>query len=376
MSKRRPLSQEPCGSAPPRGAHRAPPFSIVRVVPGFCPRDYAATFAALQEPAMGGKLLDLVSARLLSADVFKDLARAWTVDAGVVPRLGILLSFERWVMHREAALADLEPLAMRGVRIEVLYAEQAAAGYLGPWFAHGQFVHNVPGAIATLAAHWYPSDSWSLVIDTLARLARSHTTIAELPLMVTRLAALALSCGDAVRGATLAREALYYLPETPSATRCQALRELGTALICQGQTTPGLALLDQAFVMSTQAKVPDIGASALAHSGLSALNHGDYAGAERRFRRVIDLLSTAGAQRNLLALAHHNLAVALRHQGHPDAARHAEAALAIRTDHDSHLADEDRILLTKLRERREDGAAADAAAYAAPLALRSSEPHV
>ena len=375
-SKRPPTPPAPRGGDLVRGARGAPRFSTVRVVPEFSPRDYAAIFAALQAPA-AGKLLDLVPARLLCADVFEDLARAWTVGSDVVLRLGILLSFERWVMQREAALAALEPLAARGVRVEVFYAEQASAGYLAPWFAHGQVVHNVPAAIATLAAHWHPSESCSLVIDTLCRLARAYTSTTELPVMVTQLAALALSCGDAVRAATLAREALCYLPEAPSATRCQALRELGTAVICQGQITAGLAFLDQAFVMAAQAKVPDIGASALCHSGLCALNHGDYPSAERRFRSAIELLSTAGHRRHLLALAHHSLAVALMHQGHPDAEHHAATALALRPDRESHFAEQDRMLLTKLREQCGNGAASDdPVAHSAPHPLLASEADV
>ncbi|HEX3761463.1 MAG TPA: hypothetical protein VHW23_22355, partial [Kofleriaceae bacterium] len=282
--------------------HGTSMFSTVRVIPAFSPRDYAATFAALQAPSTG-RLLDLVPARLLCADLFEDLAAAWTVGPEAVPRLGILLSFERWVMQHDVALAALQPLAARGVRVEVFYAEQASAGYLAAWFAHGQVVHNVPAAVATLAAHWHPSESWPLVIDTLCRLARAHASTAELPGLTTQLAALALSCGGAVEAATLAREALYYLPETPSATRCQALRELGTALICQEQISAGLACLDQAFTMAAQVKAPDIGASALCHSGLCALNLGDYGGAERRFRHAIALLSTAGRRRHLLALA-------------------------------------------------------------------------
>jgi tetratricopeptide (TPR) repeat protein len=325
------------------------------VTPQFGPRDYPTTFAALQEPS-AGKLLDLVPVRLLCADIFEDLAAAWTAGPDAVPRLGILLSFERWVMLRPIVANALEPLAARGVRVEVFYAEQAAAGYLGGWFAHGQVVHNVPGAIATLAAHWHPSESWPLVINTLCRLARAHTSAPELPGLLTQLAALALSCGGAVEAATLAREALYYLPETPSATRCQALRELGTALICQEQTSAGLALLDQAFTMAAQVKAPDVGASALCHSGLCSLNHGDYAGAERRFRHAIALLSNAVRRPHLLALAHHSLAVALMRQGSPEAEHHARTALALRPDPDSHLAEEDRLLLAKLRELRDDGA--------------------
>ncbi len=359
-----------------RSVSRAPRYSTVRVGPEFSPRDYPAIFAALQAPA-GSRLFDLVSARLLCADLFEDLAAAWTVGRETVPRLGILVSFERWVMLRDAALAQLQPLAARGIRVEMHYAEQASAGYLTAWFAHGQVVHDVPAAIATLVAHWHPSPSGPLVIDALCRLARAHTSAAELPVLVTQLAALALSCGDAVRAATLAREALFYLPETPSPTRCQALRELGTALLSQGQIVAGQAFLDQASTMAAQANAPDIGASALYHSGLCALNHGDYPAAERRFRGAIALLSATGQRRHLLALAHHSLAVALLHQGHPDAEAQAQIALALRPDPDSHLAEQDRLLLAKLRERRGDAAAPERAiATGAPTSPRVSEADV
>jgi tetratricopeptide (TPR) repeat protein len=334
-----------------------PRFSIVQVGPDFSPRDYANTFTALQLPP-SGKVLDLVPARLLCADVFERLAAAWTAAPTAVSRLGIVLSFERWVVLRGAALASLQPLAARGLRLEVFYAEQAAAGHLAEWFAHDRVVHDVRAAIATLAARWHPSPSWPMVINALARLVRAYTAADELPVLLTRIAALALSCGGAVEGATLAREALFYLPESASATRSQALRELGTALICQEQTVAGLAYLDEAFAVAAEAEAPDIGASALCHSGLCALNHGDYPGAERRFRRATELLSPPVRRPHLLALAHYNLAVALMHRRQLDAAEyHAQTALALRPDQESHLAEEDRILLVTLRALRGGGPA-------------------
>ncbi len=291
----RPASPAPkraSGAQPHAGVatRREPSFSTVRVAPAFTPRDYAVTFAELQQ-SPSSKLLDLASVRLLCADVFERLAGAWTATRDAVPRLAILLSFERWVMLRDTALAALQPLVARGVRVEVFYAEQASTGYLAEWFTRGWVVHNVQAAIATLSARWYPAASWPMVIAALVRLVRAYAPAPELPALLTQIAALALSCGGAVEAEMLAREALYYLPETPSATRSQALRELGTALICQDQTPPGLAFLDQAFAMAVQAQAPDVGASALCHSGLCALNHGDYPGAERRFRSAVELLS-------------------------------------------------------------------------------------
>jgi ATP/maltotriose-dependent transcriptional regulator MalT len=192
------------------------------------------------------------------------------------------------------------------------------------------------------------------VIDTLTQLVRAHTGTDERPALLTEVAGLALSCGGADQAATLAREALGALPPTPSATRSQALRELGAALLSQGQTAAGLASLDRAIEIAAAARATAIGASALCQRGLYALNHGDYPGAERRFRGAIDLLSPATGRRPLLAHAHHSLAVAPMQQDHSDAEHHARVALALRGDPDSHLAEEDRLLLARLREARAD----------------------
>src|SRR5215813_11030288 len=102
-------------------------------------------------------------------------AHAWTVGCDVVPRLGILLSFERWVMMRETALAALQPLTARGIRVDVFYAEQASAGSLSAWFDRGEVVHHVRAVIATLVVRWHPTASWRVVIETLCRLARTYT---------------------------------------------------------------------------------------------------------------------------------------------------------------------------------------------------------
>jgi hypothetical protein len=70
-----PPAAAPAGGRPTRIAtDREPRFSTVRVDPDFGPRTYASTFAALQVPP-SAKLLDLVSARLLSADVSRGSRR-------------------------------------------------------------------------------------------------------------------------------------------------------------------------------------------------------------------------------------------------------------------------------------------------------------
>jgi hypothetical protein len=122
-------------------------------------------------------------------------------------------------------------------------------------------------------------------------------------------------------------------------------------MIAQGQAAYGLALLDEAIAVAAAVQDPSLGASALCQSGMYALNHGDFAGAARRFRDAIALLALV-RRPNLLASAHHLLATALMPLGGAEAEQHAATALALRPDQDSHLAEEDRILLTQLRERR------------------------
>jgi tetratricopeptide (TPR) repeat protein len=362
-----PCRSEPAtvsGAAPPVGsAHtrasiatrHAAPFSVVRVDPEFGPGTYATTFAELQRMP-SAKLLDLTPARRLSADVFDRLGDAWTAPPKTVPRLGVLLSFERWVMMRHSALTSLQQVVQRGVRVNVFYEEQASGGHLGAWFRDGQVFHNLPAVVATLALRWEPSAMWPwpMVIDTLARLIRSYAGIPQRPALLTDVAGLALSCGGAEQAARLAREAVYYLPEVPSATRAKALRELGVALMSQGQSAAGLALLDQAIAMSAAVKDPAVGASALCQAGLFALNRGDYPNAERRFRRAIDLLSPPIRRPQLLAQVSHNLAIALMNQGKDGAEFHARTALALRSDPQSHLAEQDRLLLSQLREVKRD----------------------
>jgi hypothetical protein len=65
------------------------------------------------------------------------------------------------------------------------------------------------------------------------------------------------------------------------------------------------------------------------------------------------------------------------HQRRPEAEHHAQTALALRPDPESHLANEDRLLLAKLRSQHRDHPAlgrhgASAEADRAPLGLPSA----
>ena len=97
------------------------------------------------------------------------------------------------------------------------------------------------------------------------------------------------------------------------------------------------------------AHVPSSEATVLCQAGMHALNHGDYLDAASRFRRAIKLLSPT-SRRHLLAQAHHHLAIALLYDDRNAAEVHAWAALSLRPDQRSHWADEDRKLLSRLRE--------------------------
>ncbi len=348
----------PASGASEISAHpRVPPppedhYRYVRVDTAFGARGYAATFATLQRTP-GCKLLDLTPARMLSVEVFERLSASWTAPPGTVPRLGILLSFERWVMLRDDARAALAPLAGAGVAVEVLYEEQAWGVCAAIWFALGNVIHNVPAVLGSLAKRRLPSSAiWPMVIDTLRDLVRTHYVGSEVPDLLTQIAGLALSCGGADQAAVLAREALYHLPETANAARSRALRELGAALVGQGQTEAGMAHFDQAITVAERARDPVGSARALCQSGLCALNHGDYANAERRLRRAIELLAPPVRRPHLLASAHHSLAIALMYQGCDEAEHHVRTAMELCPDPHSHLAEEDRILLDRLREQQ------------------------
>jgi tetratricopeptide (TPR) repeat protein len=288
-------------------------YATVRVDARFDASVYAEVFGMLQVPPRS-KLLDLTPAQVVRADVFARLADAWTGRPGTVPRLAILLPFDRWVAYRDLALVHLRQLGPKGVIVEIFYAEQAERGGLDAWFASGRVVHNVAAVVQRLIVHWQPSAMWPVVIDTLAALVRAHTEAADAPVLLTQVAGLALSCGGAVEAAALAREVLRDLPETASKMRARTLRKLGCALLCLGDTAGGLSTLDAAVDVAVAARDPGGEATALCLSGLHAFNHADYAHAERRFRRAIQLLSPS-SPRHLLAQAYRKLAIALMRQG-------------------------------------------------------------
>ncbi len=121
---------------------RDAPFLPVPVRPWFSPKLHPEVLSQLQAPSMP-KLLDLTHAQTVDAELFANLAASWIAPATATPRLGVLVSFERWVTLRDTALAALQPLANRGIRLQMFYEQQAWGGQLDAWFRHGAIVHNL-----------------------------------------------------------------------------------------------------------------------------------------------------------------------------------------------------------------------------------------
>jgi tetratricopeptide (TPR) repeat protein len=123
--------------------------------------------------------------------------------------------------------------------------------------------------------------------------------------------------------------------------------------MAKGDIEAGLAYLETAITTAMVIKDPIEEASALHQSGFYALGGQQFARAEARFRRALEMLSDV-ASPHLVATLRHDLAEALEGQGtHDDEAeRHARIALELRWDKHSRLAQEDRALLARIRARR------------------------
>lgn len=322
----------------------------VSVRPDFGRRHYAAVAAMLQM-VPGAKVLDLRAARMISGDLFAAIASGWHIPTRTVPRLAIVMTFDHWAVFRDQARADFVKLHARGVAAEVFYEQQARTTELITWFGRGAVTHDVATVVRALRTRWRPTPVWPLVLDALSELLRAHAPPDAAPALFADAAHVALSCGGPDKATTFAREALVYMPDGPSVTRCKALRALGVALIAQGEPAVGLHHLDQAIAIAVAIGATAEAASALGYVGRAALDRGDSAAAEASLRRAVDWLSPI-AQPELAATLHHYLAVALLAQGCEDAAHHATIALTLRPDPLSAGAREDRELLRRIREHR------------------------
>lgn len=323
------------------------PFWGLQAPSDLTPASYPVLFSLLQR-VPGPKLLDLTSVRLLSVDIFDALAATWTVSGEQVPRLALVCSFERWIMLLRTALEALRPISELGVEVIVAYQEQHTGGQLAHWFCDGELRHNAPAAISTLRRGWTPDRTWPNVIQTLADLVRQDISGHQAAVLLTELAALALQCDGPELADPLARAALTYLADRPSATRSRALRHLGAALVRLGRIDEGVNVLDLAIAAGVQSELPVVAANPLYQRGQHALDHGDFMGAESRFRSALALLEKGTGRRNLTRKVHRGLAITLRRLGQPEAEHHAREAVALHKDPNCEQAALDRQLLAEL----------------------------
>lgn len=359
----------PDAAAPPLALRSGPPASrtsgfsdqlaredveVVEVDPEFSEQLYATVFERLQLGPRS-KLLDLRAARVIPPALFECLASAWQAPRGTVPRLGVLLDYERWIVLRNVAARRLQPLIDHGVAVEMFYAQQVDT--LPGWFAGGDVRHDHLGdVIDWLRTQWRPGPIWSIVLSRTASLVQTFASVDVVPDMFLDLAAIACSFGS-TEGAELAAKhaqmALLWVGAQPSRTRCRALRTLASAMLTRGQTEAALALLNTATQTATALQDPIEEASALAEIGFHAIRCGQHARAEARFRAALALLGKDGPA-YLRATLHHALAVALVEQckDAEQAEHHATAALGLRWDRQSQLATEDIALIARIGVQR------------------------
>jgi tetratricopeptide (TPR) repeat protein len=353
-------SMQPPQSLPVHHAHSVsdrvalPEVDCIEVDPEFSEPLYPTVFARLQLGPRS-KLLDLRAATMIKLDLFEGLADAWKARPGTVPRLGVLLDYERWAVLRDAAARRLKPLVDEGVAVEFLYEQQINS--LPAWFSHGHVHHDqIPAVLDWLRTRWHATAEWPAVLSTTAMLVHASAPTEDVPELLIEIAAIALSFGGmeaAEQAAGRARSALTWVGDQPSVTRCRALRSLATATLAKGEVEAGLAHLETAITAAVLINDPIEEASALHQIGFHAFSGRHFARAEDRFRRAIGVLSAADSP-YLLATLYHGLAAALDAQRKNDeeAERHASAALELRWDKDSRLAHDDRALIARIRARR------------------------
>jgi tetratricopeptide (TPR) repeat protein len=287
--------------------------------------------------------------------LFERLATAWRAPRDTVPRLGILLDYERWTVLRNVAARRLQPLVDQGVAVEMFYAQQVDT--LPGWFAGGEVRHDhLRDVIHWLRTQWCPGPIWPTVLSRTSSLVQAFARVDAAPDMLLDLAAIARSFGGtegSEQAAKHARTALLWVGAQPSRVRCRALRTLAVAMLAQGQREAALALLDTAIKTAAVLQDPIEEASALSEIGIHEFQCGHHARSEARFRAALTLLPGDGPA-YLRATLHHALALALVEQGKDaeQAEYHASTALGLRWDRGSQLASEDIALIARIRAQR------------------------
>jgi tetratricopeptide (TPR) repeat protein len=312
--------------------------------------DEQEVFRRLQRP--GSKILDLRQAAITSA-LFRRLADAWHAAPGMVPRLAIVLDYERWVVFRRVAMARLTTLHEHDVEVEIVYGQLADLGRLSTWFARGRLQHATPAIIAWLRIHWRPTAIWPWVLDVTAHLVEATADAEEVPDLLLEISDIALLRGETdglTEAAKHARSALSWIGDAPSVTRCRALRALAATATARGDTNAATTHLNMAEAIAAVIEDASEETHALIDLGSHALRRRDLAVAETLFGRALVLAPTDAP--SLRAMIHNLLARALAGQAkHEQASRHAELALALQWDPCHRLAGADRTLIQRIQDQ-------------------------
>jgi hypothetical protein len=329
-----------------------PQFVHVIVEPELDESRYAARFAELLRDS-GAKLLDLRGVRTVSLALFTQLTQSWTARRDV-PRLGILLDYERWALLHAVGGNRLRPIAKAGTDVEIFY-EQQLSHSIAEWFSGRCIEHPLPAILAWLRDSWRPGAAWTGVIDTTAMLIRAFGHQAMVPDLLLQLAAITLakpSIDGAAQSIKHIRVALVPLRGTPSRMLCRARRLYATALRKAGEIEPALLQLRKAVEIAAEIGDRIEGGRALADVAAHELDRRQFEDAEAQCRAALVLL--AEDEPHLRASTHHQLAVALYEQRKDlaEAEYHAERAEDLRWDRQSRLAIADRELRARIRTLR------------------------
>jgi hypothetical protein len=308
-------------------------FSLLIAGPMFGAHAFSRAFHAMQ--TTGVKILDVTaaSADAVGVDFFEELARAWCAPVGCVPRVAVVLPFDRWTLLRETVAPCSVALARMGTELVLFYQEQGSLA-LAQWLTDGGIRHDVERAVRSLLHDsWTPRAAWPQVVAAAADLVRREAPPEHIPRLLACLSAIALGCGDPQIAEPLAHDALVRAGAKSSAPRALALRTLGSIRIAQGRGEEGIHVLELAVETAERCHDRVALAAALCHLGVYKLAADDNCAAENCFRRAIEIGEHGRLDSDIPGVAHHGLAMALLRRGlDQSAAIHAAKARAARLD--------------------------------------------
>jgi tetratricopeptide (TPR) repeat protein len=347
---------------PRRRPSIAPPlFLTIEVEPDLHEGQYPLITAQLQstahdEPTPSSKLLDL-RARAVTLELFAYLTATWQATSDDVPRLAVLLDYEPWALLRIDVERLLRPLADRGMRVHVFYAQQEQDA--ARWFADGVVRHsNLRGLIAWLRLEWrrHPPSSWSKILDATSLLMQACAEYEDVSDLIIELVDIAFSFEGAAAADHAnrhARAAVRWAGTTPSAARCRALRSLALTQLRLADPRAALLYLDTAVrdAIVIGDRVEEV--RALVELAGHSLRSNNLPRAENQLRRAHDLLPP-DAPDALRATVHRRLADVRNQQGLNDEETEHHATAALKLDHEgSDLALHDYALIGRVQASRQ-----------------------